>query len=90
MLKIKTNINTNTNTRTKNQASFSKFAKNHLQDFVEVSSYLSGSKLYGVISESDNVSLTLTITYLDEEDPKYNETESLYIPLNSIKYIKKL
>ncbi|SEN23234.1 hypothetical protein [Peptostreptococcus russellii] len=69
---------------------FRKFVENHVHDFVEISSYISGSKLYGVISECDHVSLTLTITYLDEENPNYNETESLHIPINSIKYIKKL
>lgn len=72
------------------KTSFIKFVENHLHDFVEISSYLSSSKLYGVISECDHVSLTLTITYLDEENPNYNETESLHIPINSIKYIKKL
>lgn len=72
------------------RASFKNFVKNHIHDFVEIGSYLSSSKLYGVISECDNVSLTLTITYLDEENPNYNETESLHIPINSIKYIKKL
>lgn len=77
-------------TRQIQQTSFQKFVENHLQDFVEVGSYLCGSKLYGVISKCDSVSLTLTITYLDEDNSKYNETESLYIPLSSIKYIKKL
>lgn len=76
--------------REKQKTSFIKFVENHLHDFVEISSYLSSSKLYGVISECDHVSLTLTITYLDEENPNYNETESLHIPINSIKYIKKL
>lgn len=77
-------------TKVKKQLGFYEFVQNHLNDFVEVSSYLSSSKLYGVISECDSMSLTLTITYLDEEEPNYNETEALYIPLNSIKYIRKL
>ncbi len=72
------------------KTSFRQFVNSHIHDFVEIGSYLSSSKLYGVISECDNVSLTLTITYLDEENPNYNETESLHIPINSIKYIRKL
>lgn len=76
--------------REKQRTSFKRFVRNHKYDFVEIGSYLSSSKLYGIISECDDVSLTLTITYLDEENPNYNETESLHIPINSIKYIKKL
>lgn len=74
----------------KQKTSFINFVENHMFDFVEIGSYLTGSKLYGVISKCDSVSLTLTITYLDEENSSYNETESLHIPINSIKYIKKL
>lgn len=76
--------------RHRQQEAFHNFAQSHYQDFVEVNTYISNSKLYGVISNYDAVSLTLTINYVDENDPKYSETESLYIPLNSIKYIRKL
>ena len=74
----------------KQQVAFHDFVESHFQDFVEVNTYISHSKLYGVISNYDAVSLTLTINYVDEEHPKYKKTESLYIPLNSIKYIRKL
>ncbi|WP_101772875.1 hypothetical protein [Peptostreptococcus faecalis] len=76
--------------KTKKNLSFQEFVKNHLNDYVEIESYLSSSKLYGTISECDNISLTLKITYHDEENPRYNERETLYIPMNSIKSIKKL
>lgn len=79
------------NTRKKrSQQAFHEFVEKHHQAFVEVNSYISKNKLYGVISNYDSVSLTLTINYVDEKHPKYNETDSLYIPLNSIKYIRVL
>ncbi|MBC2576817.1 hypothetical protein [Peptostreptococcus canis] len=86
MIKI-TSANKNKNKK-RPAVTFHDFVKNHKNDFVEVNSYLCSSKLYGTISEYDNLSLTLSVTYLDEENSKHGE--SLYIPLNSIKSIKKL
>ena len=75
---------------------FHEFIKDHLDDFVEVNTYLTKSKLYGVIADYDNISLTLSVTYLDKEKKDAiggkNDTrkEMLYIPVSSIKSIKKL
>ncbi len=77
-------------TRTISNRHFHDFVEKHVFDFVEVDSYLSSSKLYGVITGYDNLSLTLTITHIDEDHPKHKETESLYIPVNAIKSIRKL
>lgn len=75
---------------------FQEFIKDHLDDFVEVNTYLTKSKLYGVIADYDNISLTLSVTRLDKEKKDAiggkNDTrkEMLYIPVSSIKSIKKL
>ena len=47
-------------------------------------------KFYGVVSEYDDLSLTLSQTNMDEKHPDYNNQKVLYVPLNSIKSIKIL
>ena len=69
---------------------FFDFVEKHFNDFVEIDSYLSKSKLYGVVSEYDDLSLTLSQTNMDEKHPDYNNQKVLYVPLNSIKSIKIL
>lgn len=69
---------------------FFDFVEKHINDFVEIDSYLSQSKLYGVVSEYDDLSLTLSQTNMDEKHPHYNNQKVLYVPLNSIKSIKIL
>ncbi|WP_036764530.1 hypothetical protein [Peptostreptococcus sp. MV1] len=69
---------------------FFDFVEKHLNDFVEIDSYLSRSKLYGIVSEYDDLSLTLSRTDMDEKNPHYNNQKVLYVPLNSIKSIKIL
>lgn len=75
---------------TNKNRSFIDFVSGHINDFVELDSYLSSSKLYGVISEYDNLSLTLDTTFVDEKNVRHKDLESLYIPINSIKSIRKL
>ena len=55
---------------------FFDFVETHINDFAEIDSYLSQSKL----SQTD----------MDEKHPHYNNQKVLYIPLNSIKSIKIL
>ena len=57
---------------------------------VELDSYLSRKKLYGVISDVDDLSLTLTHTSKNSTIEGADENHNLYIPINSIKSIKKL
>lgn len=69
---------------------FFDFVETHINDFAEIDSYLSQSKLYGILSEYDDISLILSQTDMDEKHPHYNNQKVLYIPLNSIKSIKIL
>nr|WP_314277952.1 hypothetical protein [uncultured Peptostreptococcus sp.] len=69
---------------------FFEFVENHINAFVEIDSYLSKSKLYGVVSEYDDISLTLAQTDMNDKNPYFNNRKVFYIPLNSIKSIKVL
>lgn len=81
---------TSKHTNRKSNNTFHDFVKSHMNDFVEVNTYLCGSKLYGTISDFDKLSLTLSVNFLDGDNKYENDRETLYIPLNSIKSIKKL
>lgn len=83
-------LSSNTKKIGRHVKSFHEYVSKNLNSYVEVNSYLCKSKLYGVIVDYDNVSLTLSITYTDDTNSEGDHAESLYIPLNSIKSIKKL
>jgi len=70
--------------------SFGEFIEANMNEFVEIDSYLSKKKLYGVISDVDELSLTLTNTKDKLSKEGRSEHYNLYIPINSIKSIKKL
>lgn len=78
------------NARKRRPLSFSEFIDAHMNEFVELDSYLSRKKLYGVISDVDDLSLTLTHTPKNSTIEGVDENHNLYIPINSIKSIKKL
>ncbi|MDU1598874.1 hypothetical protein [Peptostreptococcus anaerobius] len=78
------------NARKRRPLSFSEFIDEHMNEFVELDSYLSRKKLYGVISDVDDLSLTLTHTSKNSTIEGSDENHNLYIPINSIKSIKKL
>lgn len=79
-----------TSKRARNKLAFYEFVKEHANDYVELDSYLSKSKLYGVISEFNPHSLILTVIREHEKANNKNQTEALFIPMDSIKSIRKL
>lgn len=58
-----------------------------LNQYVEIYTYLTKDKLYGKIISATPYEIILLIKHIDKSFDKNN---TLYIPLNSVIYIKKL
>lgn len=74
----------------KNYRSFKDFVSAHHNEFVELDSYLSSKKLYGIIADYDDDSLTITHNMACDTDSRLVTGETLFIPLSSIKSIKRI
>ncbi len=63
------------------------YALSLLNEYVEIYTYLSKTKLYGEIINVTHYEITLSRKHIDKHS---NKNYELYIPLNSIIYINKL
>lgn len=63
------------------------YAESFLNEYVEITSYLSQNKLYGRIIKVTPIEIALLRAHIEKHS---NDDYVLYIPLNSIISIKKL
>ncbi|WAW15770.1 hypothetical protein [Peptostreptococcus equinus] len=74
----------------KNNKSFKDFVSTHHNAYVELDSYISQRKLYGIISDYDDDSLTITHNVACDTDSRLVKGESFFIPMSSIKSIRTI